>query len=332
MRRSIVPAGYGVDMITFYHPGFWGMNTENEMFEWCSKNPELAWEKMLTSVQEAGITWLELTFGPSHWSSAVKVFGSAQGFRDELDNRGLKLWSGFHNASEWDENTDMGKEREAAIAHTEFIRDAGGDTIVIGPGMRRTRNTEPPLFIDYRYMHRLADELHAIGSTAAATGVKLAVHTEAHSCMSYRSDVDLLMTITDPAYVGLCPDSAHLSLAGSDPVEILKSHWERVMIAHWKDALGPMEMDIPIEPESIMDVHTAHRQYWCWYGEGCVDFIGWAEQIARGPSAGRALLELDAVPDPINAMKAAKEYMAKTLTTAGLPAGNAIRESRSPSK
>ena len=312
---------FGVDLITFYHPQFWGVGDYDEIVELRRKDPLAMWQRILDGMQAAGIELLELTFPPADWHSAIEAYGSAAAFRQELASRGLALKSGFHIALGWGADTDPAQAADEAAAYAEFIRDAGGDTMVVGPPMRRSRDAQPPLFVDHAYMSTLADILHRVGNATLRLGVKTAVHTEAHSVFCTQRDVDLLMTLTDPVYVFMCPDTGHLTLSGANPSLVMDHHRDRMVLSHWKDAIGAMP-EIPIDE----NVHLAHREYFRRVGAGSIDWFAWNRLVNETPVSGVTLLELDAVPDPIGEMRAAREYIERALHKTATPAASDFPE------
>jgi sugar phosphate isomerase/epimerase len=308
------PTRFGVDLITFYHPEFWGVGDYEEIVVLAEKDPLALWTRILDGVQAAGIELIEMTFPPADCKSAIAAYGSAAAFRRELESRGLGLKSGFYIALDWNEATDRHAAADDAAAYAEFIRDAGGDTMVVGPPMRTSRDAVPPKFIDHAYMSNVADILHHVGDATLRQGVRTAVHTEAHSIFCTQRDVDLLMTLTDPEYVFMCPDTGHLTLSGADPTRVMEHHRDRMIIAHWKDAIGPMPAGIPIDEA----IHLSHREYFRRVGAGAIDWFRWTELARHADLSGVTLLELDAVPDPVADMIAAREYISTAL---GLVAG-----------
>src|SRR5262245_6195311 len=235
---------FGVDLVTFFHPGFWGLAGYDVIVAEAKARPRAFWDKILDAVAEAGVTGIEPTFSPFDWRDAVKTYGSIEGFARELDRRGLSVASGFfaeleHGSSIADPEVQA-KILASAGEYAAFIKACGGDAMVIGLPMRKSPGAEPPLFVDIRLATELADFLNRLGALVAKEGVRLALHTEAHSMFSTARDVDLFMLLTDPAYVSFCPDTAHLIVAGADPLDVIRRHKERMVIAHWKDALGPM--------------------------------------------------------------------------------------------
>jgi sugar phosphate isomerase/epimerase len=294
---------FGVDLVTFFNPQFWGVGTHAEIKSLAKADPGAFWGKMLDGVAASGVTGVELTFSPFNWQDAVAHFGSFQGFAAQLTNRGLKLASGFF--ADMDTNIDLADKAshqrfiDSAKAYAEFIAACGADIMVSGAPMRKTRGTLPGAFIDLDYAGRLGDILNRVGEATFAQGVRLALHTEGHSVFAAARDIDLMMLATDPAYVHMCPDTAHILISGGDPLQVIDRHHERMIIAHWKDALGRMTDDIVIDH----DIHSKHREYWCGFGLGRVDWPGFMRLLQKRQFAGWAILELDAAPDPIGDIK-----------------------------
>ncbi|MFF1568049.1 sugar phosphate isomerase/epimerase family protein [Streptomyces sp. NPDC058293] len=302
---------FGVDLITFYNPAFWGLSSEAELTAYAAAKPEAAWEKILNGCAAAGISVLEITFGAADWHSVLRAFGSASAFKQELDSRGMRLKSGFYVDANWDAKADRGQIADSAASYARFIREAGGDTLVASPPMRRTWNARPVQFNDFDALKNIADIAHVVGFAALEEGVQTALHTEAHSAFCTARDVDLLLTLTDPLYVGFCPDTGHLSLAGAEPSLVTSRHRDRVLLAHWKDATGPA----PLRTEIDETIHDQHREYFRRVGAGSVDWFAWGRLMREMNVTELALLELDAVADPVAEMTAAREYVESALST-----------------
>lgn len=184
--------------------------------------------------------------------------------------------------------------------------------MVMGLPMRRSWNAEPPLFVDAGHMTTVAAFCHELGAVLLREGIALALHTEAHSIFCTARDIDLLLTLTDPVYVGFCPDSAHITLAGSDPVAVLRRHGDRVLATHWKDATGAATMREEIGP----GIHHTHRAFFTALGQGVVDFPGWLQALDDIGFAGPSILEIDAVADPAGELRRSLDYVAAELLAA----------------
>lgn len=66
-------------------------------------------------------------------------------------------------------------------------------------------------------------------------GVTLCFHPHYGTCVFWESDIDYLMVHTDPRYVSFCIDTAHTTLAGMSPVELIKKVGPRLAYMHLKD-------------------------------------------------------------------------------------------------
>jgi len=291
------------DIITFYHPQFWGLETEGQLQEWASANLDTFWTRVLGSLAEAGVTGLELTFAPGSIDNVLKAFGSAKAFCAELEGRGLAVVSSFMaDAPAWTADADLPAIVADAEKRAVFLAEVGGDILVTGLPMRRTAGERPPLFVDAAYMGHMARIAHAVGEAISHQGVKLALHTESNSTLWFERDIDLFMAFTDPRYVWLCPDSCHITLGGGDPVHVARRYDNRIILAHWKDAVGKIESDLVIDKT----IYAQQQRYMADFGAGVVDWKAWSDAMLATPGRDTILLELDAASDPVAALKAGR--------------------------
>lgn len=91
---------------------------------------------------------------------------------------------------------------------------------------------------------------NAVGKYAKEKGVTLTFHPHYGTCIFSESDIDYFAAHTDPEYVSFCIDTAHTTLAGMDPAELIRKLGNRVQFMHLKDvdtyelkrAEGPAKM------------------------------------------------------------------------------------------
>lgn len=307
MSQNTGAVEYGVDLVTFFHPGFWGLDSEQEMVDWCAAHPREMWERMLDALAEAGVPWVEVTFPPLDFGSALTAYGSVDGVREAFGRRGVEVVSGFFNGTHW--GTCSPAEAVAEVGpYAEFLQAVGAGILVLGTPMLAGGPDAPVAPLDpaahRALLEHLARTCDAVGAALRERGVRLAVHTESHSVTVTPEDVRTLMGLTDPELVGLCPDSAHITLSGGDPVALAREFADRVVVSHWKDASGPFPADLVLDE----NVHAVHRRYMRAMGEGVVDFAGWAEVMAATATAHLRLIELDAAPDPVADVVAARAF------------------------
>lgn len=289
------------DVITFYHPDFWSLDSAEAVREWALAHPVAFWDRVMDTLLETGVSGIELTFAPGDIACALRAFGSAEAIGRELGARGLSVVSAFvadADALDW-RSGDLPAIVADAERRAQFLAEAGAGLLVTGLPMRTTYGTRPPFFVDAGYMGRMADVAHAVGEAVARHGVRLALHTESHSTLWYERDVDLFMALTDPRYVSLCPDSCHITLGGGDPVALARRHLPRIALAHWKDATGPIGRHLTVDAT----IYAQQQPYMTELGRGVVDWPGWADAMARTPGAGTVLIELDEAADPVTALR-----------------------------
>jgi inosose dehydratase len=296
---------YGVDLITFFHPAFWGLDSDAAVLEWCREHPEAMWHRLLGAFTSCGTSRVEVTFPPLDFRGALTAFGSATDVRHALAAQGVELLSAFHDGTDWD--VVAPEEAVAQVAEVVgFLQAVGAGLLVVGGPMLVPGAPEGEGARAGR-IARFAAACDAVGASLVGTRVRLAVHTESHSIAVTEPDLRLLMASTDPELVGLCPDSAHLLLSGNDPVAVVREFSARVQLAHWKDAVGPFPADLPLAPGG--DIHALHREYMRPLGAGAVDWPAWADALEATPAAGVRLLELDAAVDPVTELTAARRFV-----------------------
>jgi inosose dehydratase len=80
-----------------------------------------------------------------------------------------------------------------------------------------------------------AAALNEIGRQTQAIGIRLAPHPHVGSLIETEHEVRTLMSLTDPRYVWITADTAHLQLGGMDPYKIITDYYPRVAEIHYKD-------------------------------------------------------------------------------------------------
>ncbi|WP_328751855.1 sugar phosphate isomerase/epimerase [Streptomyces sp. NBC_00285] len=306
---------FATDVITFFHPGFWDLESADAVRAWAAAHPDRFWQRVLDTLAETEVTGIELTFAPGDIGSAVRAFGSAASFRRELAARGLAVVSAFiadSDVPDWRHGDNLPAIVADAERRAAFLAEVGAELLVAGLPMRTTYGTRPPFFVDAAYMARMADIAHVVGEAVSRHGVKLAFHTESNSTLWYERDIDLFMALTDPRYVWLCPDSCHIALGGGDPVALASRHAPRIALAHWKDAVEPITAHLTVDDT----VYAQQQPYMAELGTGIVDWNGWAGAMSRTPGAHTVLIELDEATDPVAALRSGTAVAKQALRSA----------------
>lgn len=125
-----------------------------------------------------------------------------------------------------------------------------------------------------------------IGELAGEMGFRAGLHNHLGQIVQNEAEVDRCMAMTDSKLFYFSPDTAHLYLAGMDPVKVIDRHKGRLMLADYKDAKrvkAPFKEQIFDLGDGEIDFPALHRvlksiQYKGWL---CVDL----DTARNGPRA-----------------------------------------------
>jgi len=303
---------FGVDLFAYWHPAVWGVSDVAEIAALGAAQPTELWSRLLDLVEQSGVTAIEVTFAPFDWTTACAAFGGPAGLRRELDARGLSICGGYLPQLEAAGGLDpanRGALLDEVRGYADFLAEMGATALIGSAPARSTRGSTPASFVDLAAVQRISEPLHEIGAAARVSGIDFGLHTESHSMMWLPRDIDLFMLATDPFYVGFCPDAGHITLGGGDPVAIAAAHADRLVAAHWKDAVSTISRDLPIDAS----VHLAHRELCRVPGGGIVDWEAWTAVMAAAGLTDPVLIEADASGEPVEGIRAAVAYLTPLL-------------------
>lgn len=221
-------------------PDSWGV--------WFADDPQQTpWPRFLDEVARAGYRYVEL--GPFGYLPTDPARLS-----DELGARALSLSGGtvftdFHRG----DRRDTGLwDRVRAIAG--LVRAVGGEHLVVIPALWRDDRTGvelEPRELTGDQWRTLAAGHDLIGRLLADEyGLAQQVHSHADTHVATPEQVDRLLELTDPRYVGLCLDTGHYAFYGGDSVELLTRAPERIGYLHLKQidpvrAREVIDADVP---------------------------------------------------------------------------------------
>jgi inosose dehydratase len=127
-----------------------------------------------------------------------------------------------------------------------------------------------------------------------ATRLRTVFH---HHCAGYvetPEEIDALMTRTNPALLGLCVDTGHITYGGGDAAAALARYGDRVWHVHAKDCEPGVARQAR---EAGWDYHTALRHgIFCELGRGAVDFRTVIDELKRRSYSGWIVVEQDVLP------------------------------------
>ncbi|HWB37230.1 MAG TPA: sugar phosphate isomerase/epimerase [Rugosimonospora sp.] len=315
---------FTASLISFFNPAYWGLPADLPYPAWeaaFAEDPRRYFEAMLDGLREAGIGAVELSPDPGGWRQALDAYGSAQAFRSALAERGLVMSSSFASGKRYLTAVlaDPGLQGEVDDAFEDNARFAAevGAAIIVMTNVPRSRfgNDAPDETVsaedftgpvDRNLHERFAEQLNRLGAITARHGVRIAVHTEAYSVCTRPEDISVVMALTDPALVSLCPDAGHIVLDGGDPVAVLREHIDRIPIMHWKDCVGPLAGHTLRGTQK--ERHATMLRNFRVLGAGTIDWGSWVDVLAASRWSGWAVEEIDHAEDPVGDLRAGLRY------------------------
>jgi sugar phosphate isomerase/epimerase len=149
---------------------------------------------------------------------------------------------------------------------------------------------------------KLADVLNKSGEKAKAAGLSLCYHNHAFEFepMDGTTGLELMLKETQPSLVSLELDIFWVSVAGHDPVKVMKQHAGRIALLHLKDkATGvPVQFNEKVEPGAFKEV-----------GHGTIDIPAVLAEAKR-IGVKNYFVEQDQTPgDPLQSLQESFEYL-----------------------
>jgi inosose dehydratase len=167
-------------------------------------------------------------------------------------------------------------------ANAQFVKDSGGLYLQILDKLTSYTRTVTP--DECKRLGRLLTEL---GKRTADIGIPLGYHNHLNTLSQSPANLDLILENSDPKYVGLELDTAHIVAGGGDPAKAIEKYHDRLLFLHLKDV-----RDIPAD--------TPKARYpfeFVELGRGRVDLPSVFTALEKVKFHGWAVVELDRVPD-----------------------------------
>jgi inosose dehydratase len=290
-------------------PCSWGV------LEFESKTPSPSYERVLDEIAASGFEGTELgDWGFMPTDPAV--------LRDELQRRNLTMLGAFvtlrlaaPESFAVSEHTAATTARLlAAVANgtgpfivlsddpaTDAVRTQYAGRVTAGQGLSA---------------HQWDTAAHGVERIARAvrneTGLRTVFH---HHCAAYvetPAEIDALMQRTDPAHVGLCLDTGHLTYGGGAPLDVLSRYSARTWHVHFKDC-DPAVADRARREQWDYRTALGHGLF-CELGHGVVDFAGLRKALDAIGYDGWIVVEQDVLPSMGSPLESARRNRAYLST------------------
>ena len=236
-------------------------------------------DRVMREMLESGLSATEL--GPDGYLPTDPVE-----LREFLARYGLSIVGGFvpallYRPDQIDAVLDYVERASRQLAAT------GSDVLVLGPSSHHPGYDTSLEMSEDDWPVFLAN-LRRLETIVSEAGLQTALHPHWGMAIEKGSHIERLLESSD---VGLCLDTGHVYLAGTDPVDIARAARGRVLHVHLKDvdpvrAEGVRRGDVPFR-ESVID------GLFVPLGEGGVDIAGVIATLERDGYRGWYVLEQD---------------------------------------
>lgn len=207
---------------------------------------------------------------------------------DLLATYGLGLVGGFVPAVLHEPGV---RERELALVERRagvFAR-AGADVVVLA-AMSGSDDFGPFVELDDYEWRELFESLKSVEEICARHGIAVSLHH--HYGTVIESD-EQLKRFLEGSGMGLCLDTGHLAIGGSDPVEISELAGPRVNHVHLKDV--DLEVAGRLAARELGFKEAAQKNAFRPLGDGDVDVDGVVDRLEGSGYLGWYVLEQDSV-------------------------------------
>lgn len=204
--------------------------------------------------------------------------------RELLGSHGLTLVGGFLAVvlHEKQENALAEAEESAAL-----FAACGGEVLVLAAATGLDGYDERPKLTDAEWA-TLVDTAGKIGGIAAAHGLRTVLHPHVGTHVEQQAEVERFLA--DSA-LGLCLDTGHLMIGGTDPVELAKRYPERVGHVHLKDVRADLAAEVRDGGLGYTD--AVGRGLYTPLGAGDVDVASMVRSVQAAGYDGWYVLEQD---------------------------------------
>lgn len=202
--------------------------------------------------------------------------------------------------------TDPGEEAalvENARRWSDAIPEMGGEMLMLVPGPRRD---SPAYGLDD--FKQMAQSMGQVGDIARRAGIGAAMHPHWGTAAETRLEIELLLSLLDPALVGFAPDTGQIAKGGTDPIPVIARAADRVRYIHLKD-LSPSWED-----ERQRGTSLRGPEGYIELGQGVIDFRRLLPILEKVNYSGWLMAELDESTRSGRASAAlSKQYLTRKL-------------------
>ena len=253
-------------------------------------------EQVLNEIRETGYQGTELGdwgFMPTEPSELKK----------ELDKRSLSMVGAFVPVF-LKERSKHSAGAATAVKTARLMADAGySDAFIVladenGSIKERTLNAgrvTPSMGLTDDEWKVFAEGADLVAlEVKKQTGLRTVFHHHCAGFVETPTEIDKLLSLTDPSLVGLVLDMGHYMFGGGDPLEILKKQQDRIRHIHFKDCQPVLAEKSRAEKWDYF--RSVGNGVFCELGKGSVDFPSIVKELKNQKYSGWIVVEQDVLP------------------------------------
>jgi inosose dehydratase len=260
----------------------------------------MAPERVLVEMAALGIEATE--FGPDGFLPDSPADKAAT-----LAAHGLKAVGGFVPVVLHNRDHDPAPEVDRAL--DSFVA-AGGDVLVLSANSGQDGYDSRPELSEAGWRTMFAN-LDRLTELATARGVRACLHPHVGTMVETASDVQRVLA---GSAVPLCLDTGHLLIGGCDPVELARSHADRIVHVHAKDV--DLALARRVQDGRLTYQEAVRQGLYTALGAGDVDFQAIVAALTKAGFNGWYVMEQDTIlaaepagAGPLSAVKASSAYL-----------------------
>jgi inosose dehydratase len=177
----------------------------------------------------------------------------------------------------------QGNENAEVRSYAEFFSRLGGTFLQV------TDRGNPSKEYSAEDIKNLGSRMNTLGKVAQDFGLTLGYHPHFGTIGETRQGLGRVLEATDPRWVKLIPDVAHLALGGSDPAEVIRTYGERLCFLHLKD----LRKEIAAVARQDRNLVGGKGPPFCEIGLGIVNFAAVVQALRAVRFPGWVVVELD---------------------------------------
>jgi inosose dehydratase len=177
----------------------------------------------------------------------------------------------------------QGNENAEVRSYAEFFSRLGGTFLQV------TDWGNPSKEYSAQDIENLGLRMNTLGKVAQDFGLTLGYHPHFGTVGETRQGLGRVLEATDPRYLKLIADVAHLALGGSDPAEVIRTYGERLCFLHLKD----LRKEIGAVARQDRNLVGGKGPPFCEIGLGIVNFAAVVQALRAVRFPGWVVVELD---------------------------------------